>query len=368
LSKKTYAEIISWNFIILFAFFFAVDFCYTKFWFDASDVTLVENAQSEKAYRVKHDVYHHTLKPNFNGYGVWGRKSHKICTDEHGFKISCYQKEPSGTQFDIAFIGDSFTEGVGMDYEDSFVGMFANRFNELKIANFGVSSYSPIVYLTKVKHILDSGINFKHLVVFVDISDLYNDITHFLDSKGSVVTYGEIANKIELNKRSAIRKFIVDNFRLTTVLYRYVNYDIFGRNLPRHEINFSNWTYNSDVNDYGEMGVDHAIDLSKNYMNELYKLIKLSDIKLSVGVYPWPDQIFNDKLIKNRQSKIWKDFCAYRCEMYIDLFPKFADLREKIGADKVYSRNYINKDIHFNKSGNRLVFEALFESYSKYAN
>ena len=112
--------------------------------------------------------------------------------------------------------------------------MFANRFNELKIANFGVSSYSPIVYLTKVKHILDSGINFKHLVVFVDISDLYNDITHFLDSKGSVVTYweiankielnnGEIANKIELNKRSAIRKFIVDNFRLTTVLYRYVN-------------------------------------------------------------------------------------------------------------------------------------------------
>ena len=75
------------------------------------------------------------------------------------------------------------------------------------------------------------------------------------------------------------------------------------------------------------MGVDHAIDLSINYMNELYKLIKLNDIKLSAGVYPWPDQIFNDKLIGNRQSEIWKDFCAYRCEMYIDLFPKFANLR-----------------------------------------
>jgi lysophospholipase L1-like esterase len=338
-------------------------------------VALVENAQSEKAYRVKHDVYHHTLKSNFNGYGVWGRKSYRICTDEHGFKISCYQKEPSGTQFDIAFIGDSFTEGVGMAYEDSFVGMFANRFNELKIANFGVSAYSPSVYLTKVKQILHSGINFKHLVVFVDISDLQDDsVRYIINSKnltrGSIATLRRIANKIAINKPSVVRVFIVDNFRLTTVLYRYLRYDLFGppQDLHRQSINISNWTYNSDSEGYGELGVDHAIDLSINYMNELYKLIKLNDIKLSVGVYPWPDQIFNDKLIGNRQSEIWKDFCAYRCEMYIDLFPKFADLRRSIGAEMVYSRKYINNDVHFNKSGNSLVFEALFKSYSKYTN
>ena len=168
----------------------------------------------------------------------------------------------------------------------------------------------------------------------------------------------------------AVRVLIVDNFRLTTVLYRYVRYDLFGppQDLHRQSINISNWTYNSDSEGYGELGVDHAIDLSINHMKELYKLIKLNDIKLSVGVYPWPDQIFNDKLIGNRQSKIWKDFCAYRCEMYIDLFPKFADLRRSIGAEKVYSRKYLNSDVHFNKSGNSLVFEALFESYSKYAN
>jgi lysophospholipase L1-like esterase len=364
-------KIICCNFVTIVVLFFAVDFCYTKFYFDANDVALAENAQSEKAYRVKHDVYHHTLKSNFNGYGLWGRKSYRICTDEHGFKISCYQKEPSGTQFDIAFIGDSFTEAVGMAYEDSFVGMFANRFNELKIANFGVSSYSPSIYLTKVKHILHGGIKFKHLVVFVDISDLQDDSTRYIiNSKGSIPNLRKIANKIELNKPSAVRVLIVDNFRLTTVLYRYVRYDLFGppQDLHRQSINISNWTYNSDSEGYGDLGVDHAIDLSINHMKELYKLIKLNDIKLSVGVYPWPDQIFNDKLIGNRQSKIWKDFCAYRCEMYIDLFPKFADLRRSIGAEKVYSRKYLNSDVHFNKSGNSLVFEALFESYSKYAN
>ena len=63
-------KIICCNFITIVVLFFVVDFCYTKFYFDANDVALAENAQSEKAYRVKHDVYHHTLKSNFNGYGV----------------------------------------------------------------------------------------------------------------------------------------------------------------------------------------------------------------------------------------------------------------------------------------------------------
>ena len=67
---------------------------------------------------------------------------------------------------------------------------------------------------------------------------------------------------------------IVDNFRLTTVLYRYVRYDLFGppQDLHRQSINISNWTYNSNSEGYGELGVDHAIDLSINYMEEVLAL------------------------------------------------------------------------------------------------
>ena len=95
-----------------------------------------------------------------------------------------------------------------MAYEDSFVGMFANRFNELKIANFGVSAYSPSIYLTKVKHILHSGINFKHLVVFVDISDPQDDSARYIiNSKGSIPNLRKIANK-----PSAVRVLISITF------------------------------------------------------------------------------------------------------------------------------------------------------------
>ena len=34
-------------------------------------------------------------------------------------------------EFDIAFIGDSFTEGVGLDYKDTFVGRIENKFDKL---------------------------------------------------------------------------------------------------------------------------------------------------------------------------------------------------------------------------------------------
>ena len=51
-------------------------------------------------------------------------------------KLAAIRKNPLGLNLISPLLGDSFTEAVGMAYEDSFVDMFANRFNELKIANF----------------------------------------------------------------------------------------------------------------------------------------------------------------------------------------------------------------------------------------
>ena len=49
-------------------------------------------------------------------------------------------------KFDIAFIGDSFTEGVSLEYKNTFVGQISNYLSNYKIANLGVVSYSPIYF------------------------------------------------------------------------------------------------------------------------------------------------------------------------------------------------------------------------------
>ena len=74
--------------------------------------------------------------------------------------------------FDIAFMGDSFVEGYSVNFEDSFVGIFSESKKNLKIANLGVSSYSPKIFYAKLNYLLSEGFKFKEIIFFVDISVL----------------------------------------------------------------------------------------------------------------------------------------------------------------------------------------------------
>ena len=49
----------------------------------------------------------------------------------------------------VLFMGNSFTEALGVAYEESFVGRFAAAFPQLDVLNGGVSGYAPSVYYAK---------------------------------------------------------------------------------------------------------------------------------------------------------------------------------------------------------------------------
>jgi hypothetical protein len=141
--------------------FFGSDFVYTNYF--------------RVALRIQHDIYHHSLLPSFDGVGYWGSIRYRECTDGNGFKSDCKNILTSQTSFDVAFIGDSFTEAVGMSYEDSFVGMFADTYPSINVANLGVSSYAPTVYRTKLQDFVERGYRFNHVIVFIDISDIQDE-------------------------------------------------------------------------------------------------------------------------------------------------------------------------------------------------
>jgi hypothetical protein len=164
--------------------FLLVDVC-----FGAWVIALVRPSEP---FRVRHPVYHHTLKPNYDGLGRWGTWSYRICTNGEGFKTSCEQKHSTKNEFDVAFIGDSFTEGIGLPYEQTFVGMVATKNPDLSIANLGVVSYSPAIYLAKLKDLFAKGYRFKHIIVFIDIGDAYDEANAYdLHYDSVVVDKGE---------------------------------------------------------------------------------------------------------------------------------------------------------------------------------
>ena len=76
--------------------------------------------ETENIY-IRHSIYHHTIKPNFNSELRWGKNLYTACSNNLGFKSKCNIK--ANKNFDLAFIGDSFTEGIGYPYEKTFVGI-----------------------------------------------------------------------------------------------------------------------------------------------------------------------------------------------------------------------------------------------------
>ena len=107
-----------------------------------------------------------------------------------------------------------------------------------------------------------------------------------------------------------------------------------------------------------------SIEKAVREMTMLHELLEGEGVKLSVGVYPWPAQIremmLNDS-DSNLQAEIWRDFCINRCAHFINMFPRYFDLVKNSSVDDVYNRYFIQGDIHYNREGNQLIYEALLE-------
>ena len=372
ISKRTMKNVMSSikviciQFLASIFFFFFIDLIYTKFFLP--DITN-QYTNNEQQYRIEHKNFHHTLAPSYRGLARWGDVEYEVCTDPNGFKAACKDINNKQIAFDVAFIGDSFTEAIGMEYQDSFVGMYANKNPNMAIANLGVSSYSPSVYFTKISWLLKQGYHFNHVYAFIDISDVQDESNYFRNDSGDLL----IASEQDDNDHSSIsvkeiKAFIQENFYIFTIGYFYVK-SIFAddeKKLYRELFNFerSAWTYNLNSTGYGELGAKGYIEKSLAEMRALHNLLDSNGIKLSVGVYPWPAQLveMKDNDSENAQSIIWSQFCEQRCERFVDLFPIYQLLVDRYGVDAVYDKYFIRGDVHYNIDGNKLIYSEITKS------
>jgi len=317
----------------------------------------------ERDYRTGDLTYDHTLVANYDGLGQWGHERYRVCTDLRGFKISCNDVGVPRDSADIVFIGDSFTEGVGLTYEDSFVGRIAKARPDLVVANMGVASYSPSIYLAKVRKYLNAGYKFKELVVYLDVSDIQDEALDYKYVDGIVTSTKQVPAR---NKFVNIAYIF---FPLTTTTITLLidpkfaapkeKGDFFGRDYPR-----SAWTYHDGVGGFGDLGVNGAIERSLHLMGELHDLLSKNGIALSIGVYPWPGQILYDKE-ESRHVQIWRDFCQTRCARFYNSFPTFFAMAEKYGKSDSIDEFFIKGDVHHNAEGARLIAEDFLTAYPK---
>jgi len=321
-----------------------------------------------QSLRIKDPIFHHTLSQNYEGFDTWGNDRYRVCTNYLGFKDDCKRLLQPGDKVDLAFIGDSFTEGIGLPYEDTFIGQIAKARPDLKVVNLGVSSYSPTIYFAKVKELLKGGFAFQELIVYVDISDIQDEAIAYKYDNDVVRDILPISDINRMQADEPVKDFFKQKFPLLNRSIRMIKVRIkklFGyQKINDHREVRSAWTYNGAANGYGEAGVDAAILKSQIMMDELYKLLNKNNIKLSIGVYPWPAQILYDQE-NSRQVQLWKNFCKDRCKNFYNSFPTFFAFKKNYSTIEIVDKYFIPGDVHFNVSGANLIAKDFLDINAK---
>ncbi len=304
---------------------------------------------AEKKYRIKNDFYHHTLKPNIKTKSTWGKEEYNTCTDKNGFRQHC--EITNNKKKDIILIGDSFVEGIGLDYNQTFAGMLSKKLDH-RIYNMGVSSYSPVIYKNKIFHFIEKGLAVKDVIVFIDISDIDDEANNYIECEKKVCSKTPIETNLKKNFKKNQKNFpIYELLKLSIIkIKRTIKPKIY---IYRKDFVRSNWTFIEESKNI-KLGIKNSI----YHMNELYKYLNNKNISLSVAVYPHPGQIIHD-IKKSKQVEIWNDFCSNKCKYFINYFPTFFDELDHIKPKKLIKKYYIKNDIHFNYSGNKILFEKL---------
>jgi hypothetical protein len=322
---------------------------------------------------------HHVLKPNCATIEQWGPETYELFTNNLGFRDDRVREIPrADVRPRILMLGDSFTEGK-IAWEASFAGRISAHFPQYDFLNGGVTSYSPSNYLNVGLMTLASGIEVDEVVVFIDISDAQDEAAYYRDSgDGHAVKGPEQSHSVtpwygrfrqQVNNRLLLTSRIFEFFERSLVKHGFYHLDVVqGGNI--FDLERSAWTYRRVADTerfdsgYAPLGLERGIAKEQEKMTLLWQALAQRHIPISVVVYPWPAQMVHDTA-DSRQERIWKAWCAGKCERFISLFPAFFGTKTHcswIEPGCWYSDLYLFGDYHFSVAGNVLVANAVIDS------
>ena len=106
--------------------------------------------------RIFNKDYNYTFKKQVKFKSQYEDNIYTISTNDLGFRDDDILPLDRDKLYSIV-IGDSFVEGVGLEYKDTIVGMLNQNLesDSFKFLNAGVASYSSYIYLKKIKQIIN---------------------------------------------------------------------------------------------------------------------------------------------------------------------------------------------------------------------
>lgn len=329
----------------------------------------VSSSIREAYYRTSHPVYHHGLAKNIENYTAeWGKKDYRIDTNSLGFKDSSNRNIPLLIKNKrLLLIGDSFTEGVGVPFKHTFAGLLQKDLKKknIDVLNAAVSSYSPIIYYRKIKYLIEKiGLKFDSVVVFVDLSDIEDEALGYqFDSHENVINLGgaeylgaaELKPEVDKPKQAMNVKEFFTQYTYFLGRLRNLSAALKAKTRPwERALNKRRAMWMTDEALYNEFG-KKGLNVAATHMSQLKSYLDKKHIPLTLAVYPWPDQIFNNDT-DSKQVEFWKNWSTQNKVEFINLFKLFIP---NSNPEETIRKFYINGDVHWNTAGHKAIFEAI---------
>jgi hypothetical protein len=317
--------------------------------------------RQQSVFRVKSDLYHHGFQPNVSvDLEYWGPLQSSYRINSLGLRDGAVRDVPlRSDKRRILLIGDSFTEGIGVVYEKTFAGVVAEALSPrgIEVLNAGAASYTPFIYYRRLKHLIEEvGLHVDEVVVFIDIGDIQDEVTYKYDAAGNVVFRQQRWNQENeanwyFGKPRWLACLPLHNFLRKNMLASSTIYEALLRALTNGPQRAAAWTLDPAVFEaYGREGLQKA----QENMDLLADLLDRHGIRLTVGVYPWAEQI-RARDVESKQVAVWRGWTARRGAGFVDCFPDFMEGP----AEDMIRREFIPGDIHWNEIGHQRIARAL---------
>jgi hypothetical protein len=311
--------------------------------------------------------YHHGLPKNFRGEVEWGYDRHLLVTNSLGFKDRENREVPrSFPGHRIVFMGDSFTEGVGVPYERTLPARFEEHAKNdgivIDVLNAGVLSYSPKLYFLKTKYMINNiNLKFDEMLVLADMTDIQDEIRYeeFTPSEFGISRH-YLVNKAD----SIFKQYSLTYYAIRIILVNKVDVDRETvSHIAKDQEFLDNWTMERTIWDENDEVYErwgrYGVKLALANMKKLVDLCRENEIKVTLVVFPHPRQVLS-RALDSKNVKLWEGFCRENNIDFINLYPKFIGKQD---GTEVVKNLFIKGDVHWNEDGHIFVADAIYDNW-----
>jgi len=372
---KVFITLKDYSIIIFFFIFFFLtgDLIFSHFIYK-KDINIKYNCFEYKNYIFNDESFHdyHLQK---NCTATESQRTvipYKVFTDHYGYRYS--GKKRQNKEFNLVFLGDSSTYGMGTKFENSFVGILEKKNKNYGVYNLGVPGYGIQKYYYALSEFLKNEKASK-IFVTLDMTDVHDAANRwtFISNTKSPVLKSRYTNK-EINNWKKMQN---SNFKGTKLLafhirnfLRYLKLKLKSSNIKNKveeesTIDIANFTYTdiSKLKSLSKKDFQKSISNIDLYFKKISYLAKKNEADLFLIIFPW-----STTLIHGQEEFNWENFnnnlCKKnKCAKVINLFDDF---------EKVMNNNnnwkkmlYIDDDVHFKDFGNNLIANKILIEINK---